>query len=128
MSRTPGSDGLKPRFNSYQQSGSYVPPGKSYADQQTNILSETVQTQYQAENTANVVLSQMNAQRQQLQGANDDVWDMRNATEETKRELRDLHEKYRARKRKLYTYIAILAVSDVLLFFRIARCRGSFFC
>lgn len=128
MSMTPGSDGLNNRFNSYQQSGSYVPPGKSYADTQTNVLSETVQTQYQAENTANVVLSQMNAQRQQLQGANDDVWDMRHATEETKRELRDLQDKYRARKRKLYAYIALLGLVDLFLFLRIARCRGSFFC
>lgn len=92
------------------------------------MLSETVKTQYQAENTANAVLQQMNAQRQQLQGANDDVWDMRQATEETKRELRDLQDKYRARKNKLYVYIFILGFVDLLLFLRILRCRGSFFC
>jgi chlorite dismutase len=126
--RTPSSDGLNNRFNSYQQSGSYVPPGKSYADQQTNVLSETVKTQYQTENTANAVLQQMNAQRQQIQGADEDVWDMRNATDETKRELRELQEKYQARKRKLYVYIAVLGLVDLLLFLRILRCRGSFFC
>jgi hypothetical protein len=120
--RTPSSDGLNNRFNSYQQSGSYVPPGQSYADQQTNVLSDAVKTQYQTENTANAVLQQMNAQRQQIQGADEDVWDMRNATDETKRE------KYRARKMKLYVYIAVLGSIDLLLFLRILRCRGSFFC
>ena len=126
--RTPSSDGLSNRYSSYQQNGSYVPPAQQYAEKQTNNVSDTVKTQYEAENTANAVLQQLNAQRQQLQGANEDVWDMRNATEETKRELRDLREKYRARKRKLYVYIAILGAVDLLLFLRLLRCGGSFFC
>ena len=126
--RTPSSDGLSNRYNSYQQSGTYVPPQQQYAEKQTNVLSETVKTQYEAENTANAVLQQMNAQRQQIQSANEDVWDMRHATEETKRELRDLQDKYRARKRKLYMYIAILGAVDLLLFLRLLRCGGSFFC
>lgn len=126
--RTPSSDGLNNRFNSYQQSGSYIPPGQQYADNQTNVLSDTVKTQYEAENTANAVLQQLSAQRQQIQGANEDVWDMRNATEETKRELRDLQDKYRARKRKLYIYIGILGFVDFLLFLRLLKCHGSFFC
>jgi chromosome segregation ATPase len=126
--RTPTGDGLNNRFNSYQQSGSYVPPGQNVAEAQTNTLSETVKTQYQAENTANAVLHQMNAQRQQIQEANKDVWDMRQATDATKRELRDLQDKYRARKNKLYMYIALLGLIDLFLFLRILRCRGSFFC
>lgn len=126
--RTPSSDGLNNRFNSYQQSGSYVPPGQQYAEKQTGVLSETVKAQYEAETTANAVLQQMNAQRQQIQGANEDVWDMRHATEETKRELRDLQDKYRARKRKLYMWIALLGTVDFLLFLRLLRCGGSFFC
>mmetsp|Transcript_27514 Transcript_27514/g.66862 ORF Transcript_27514/g.66862 Transcript_27514/m.66862 type:complete len:144 (+) Transcript_27514:3395-3826(+) len=125
---TPSSEGLSNRYNSYQQNGSYVPPGQQYAENQSNVLSDTVKTQYEAENTANAVLQTMNAQRQQLQTANEDVWDMRHATEETKRELRDLQEKYRARKRKLYMYIAILGAVDFLLFLRLLRCGGSFFC
>eukprot|EP00980_Cylindrotheca_fusiformis_P028212 scaffold22586_cov138-Cylindrotheca_fusiformis.AAC.32 len=112
--RTPSSEGLNNRFNSYQKSGSYVPPGQGYAEQQTNVLSDTVKTQYQTENTANAVLQQLNTQRQQIQGANDDVWDMRNATEATKRELRELQEKYRARKRKLYMYIAVLGTEIII--------------
>jgi hypothetical protein len=126
--KSPNSDGLNNRFNSYQQSGSYVPPGQTFADQQTNVVSDTIKTQYQAESTANAVLNQLHGQRHQLQGANDDVWDMRQATEQTKRELRDLQKKYREKKNKLRVIIAVLAAIDFLLFLRILRCRGSFFC
>ena len=126
--KSPSSDGLNNRFNSYQQSGSYVPPGTTFAEQQTNVISDTVKTQYQAEQTANAVLSQLHAQRQQLQGANDDVWDMRQATEQTKRELRDLQAKYREKKNKLRIMIGLLAMIDFLVFLRLLRCRGSFFC
>ena len=128
MWKESNNDGLNNRFNSYQQSGSYIPPGQSYADQQTGVLSDAVKTQYQAESTANAVLNQLSGQRQQLQGANDDVWEMRQATEETKRELRELRAKYIAKKRKLYMIIAALALVDTLLFVRIITCRGSFFC
>ena len=123
------SDGLSNRFNSYQQSGgSYVPPGKTFADQQTNVLSDTVKTQYHAEETANAVMTQLHAQRQQIQGANDNVWEMRQATEQTKKELRDLQAKYREKKFRLYFWIALLGTVDFLLFLRLLRCRGSFFC
>lgn len=126
--RSPSSDGLSNRYNSYQQSGSYVPPGQQYAESQTNVIADAVKTQYESENTANAVLEQLNAQRQQIQTANEDVWDMRHATDQTKRELRDLQDKYRARKRKLYMYIAVLGAVDFLLFLRLLRCGGSFFC
>ena len=128
MPRSPNSDGLNNRFNSYQQSGSYVPPGQTYADKQSSVLSDAVKTQYQAETTANAVLSQLSGQRQQLKGANDDVWEMRQATEQTKRELGALRAKYAAKKRKLYGIIAALAVVDMLMFLRIISCRGSLFC
>ena len=124
MSKSPT---MTNRFNSYQQ-GSYVAPGLSYAEGQTQGLGETLQTQYEAEATANHVLSTLHAQRNQLRTADGDVLDMRNATEETKRELRDLQAKYRARKRKLYGFISLLGLVDALLFYRIASCRGSFFC
>jgi hypothetical protein len=128
MPTAPSSDGLNNRFNSYQQSGSYTPPGQPYADQQTGVLSDTVQTQYQAENTANAVLNQLHTQRNQLTGANDNVWEMRQATEATKRELQDLSVKYRAKKQRLYVIIAIMSSIDFILFLRIIRCHGSFFC
>ncbi|KAL3942582.1 MAG: hypothetical protein SGBAC_003252 [Bacillariaceae sp.] len=126
--KSPSSDGLSNRYNSYQQSGSYVPPRQQYAESQTNVIADAVKTQYESENTANAVLEQLNAQRQQIQTANEDVWDMRHATDQTKRELRDLQDKYRARKRKLYMYIAALGAVDFLLFLRLLRCGGSFFC
>jgi hypothetical protein len=121
------SDGLNNRFNSYQQ-GSYVPPGMTFAEQQGAVLSETAKTQHEAESTANAVLNQLHGQRGQLQGANEDVWDMRQATEQTKRELRDLQSKYRAKKNKLYVIIAMLSLVDTLLFVRLLQCRGGFFC
>merc|ERR1712238_232306 len=108
----PGSGVLNNRFNSYQQSYS----GK------------TVATQYQAEVTANAVLNQLHGQRQQIQGANDDVWDTRQVTEETKRELRALQAKYREKKNRLKVIIAFLGLPDFFMFFRLLRCRGSFFC
>ena len=122
------SDGLSNRFNSYQQSGAHVPPGKTFADQQTNTLADTVKAQYHAEETANAVMTQLHAQRQQIQGANDNVWDMRQATEQTKKELRDLQSKYRQKKMKLYGWIVLLGTLDFLIFLRLLRCRGSFFC
>ena len=123
------SSGLNNRFNSYQQGGgSYVPPGMTYADQQTNVLEDTVKTHYQAEGTASNVLTQMHAQRHQLKGAHDDVWEMRKAAEQARRELESLIAKNRKKKARLYAIIAALVMTDLLLFFRIAQCRGSFFC
>jgi len=120
----PGSGGLNNRFNSYQQS--HI--GKTVAKQQTNCLGDTIATQYQAEETANAVLNQLHGQRQQIQGANDDVWETRQLTEETKRELRALQAKYREKKNRLKVIIAFLGLLDFFMFFRLLRCRGSFFC
>ena len=122
--QSPGSGGLNNRFGSYQQS--YT--SKTLAEEQTNNLQDTVATQYQAEETANAVLNQLHGQRQQIQGANDDVWETRKLTEETKRELVALQAKYRQKKNKLRVIIAMLGLLDFLMFFRLLRCRGSFFC
>eukprot|EP00531_Pseudo-nitzschia_arenysensis_P003518 CAMPEP_0116143460 /NCGR_PEP_ID=MMETSP0329-20121206/15466_1 /TAXON_ID=697910 /ORGANISM="Pseudo-nitzschia arenysensis, Strain B593" /LENGTH=109 /DNA_ID=CAMNT_0003638789 /DNA_START=215 /DNA_END=541 /DNA_ORIENTATION=+ len=105
---TPGSKGLNNRFTSYQQSFS----GKQFAEEQTSTLQETVGTQYQAEETANAVLNQLHSQRQQIQHANDEVWETRQLTEETKRELGALQAKYREKKNKLKLTIAMLAFVD----------------
>ena len=123
--QSPVSGGLNNRFGSYQQS-SYT--SKTLAEEQTNTLQDTVSTQYQAEETANAVLNQLHGQRQQIQGANDDVWETRQLTEETKRELVALQAKYREKKNKLRVIIAMLGLLDFLMFFRLLRCRGSFFC
>jgi len=121
---TPESGGLNNRFTSYQQS--YT--GKNVAEDQTSALQDTVTTQYQAEETANAVLNQLHGQRQQIQSANDDVWETRQLTEETRRELVALQAKYREKKNKLKVIIAMLGLLDFLMFFRLLRCRGSFFC
>mmetsp|Transcript_565 Transcript_565/g.806 ORF Transcript_565/g.806 Transcript_565/m.806 type:complete len:148 (-) Transcript_565:51-494(-) len=125
------SAGLNNRYNSYQQGsgpGSYQPPGQTFADKQTNVLHETVKTQYAAEGTAATVMNQLQQQRQQIQGARDDLWETKETTEIAKRELADLAAKNRRKKRKLYFIIALLSITDTLLFLRIAKCRGSFFC
>mmetsp|Transcript_15261 Transcript_15261/g.35179 ORF Transcript_15261/g.35179 Transcript_15261/m.35179 type:complete len:124 (-) Transcript_15261:199-570(-) len=119
-----GTGSLNNRFTSYQQSFS----GRTIAEEQTSTLQETVATQYQAEETANAVLNQLHGQRQQIETANDDVWETRQLTEETKRELAILQAKYREKKNKLKAIIALLALLDVFMFFRLLRCRGSFFC
>lgn len=120
----PGSGGLNNRFNSYQ--GSY--PETTIAEEQTSTLQDTAATQYQAEETANAVLNQLHGQRQQIQGANNDVWETRQLTEETKRELVALQAKYREKKNKLKVLIALFAMLDLFMFYRLLRCRGSFFC
>mmetsp|Transcript_7211 Transcript_7211/g.19550 ORF Transcript_7211/g.19550 Transcript_7211/m.19550 type:complete len:127 (-) Transcript_7211:463-843(-) len=121
----PNSDGLNNRFNSYQNGS---PPGQTFADQQTGVLSDTVKTHYQAEASANAVMTQLATQRQQLQGANDNVHDMRQATEETRQNLQDLRSKYQQKKNKLYRLIAFMALLDLALFVRILQCHGSFIC
>jgi hypothetical protein len=128
MSQAPGSGGLSNRFNSYQQSFGHNAAGRIFAEEQTNTLKDTVTTQYQAEETANAVLTQLHGQRQQLQSANDDVWETRQLTEETKRELHALSAKYREKKNRLRVVIGLLGLFDVLLFLRLLRCGGSFFC
>jgi hypothetical protein len=124
MSHTPGSGGLSNRFISYQQSYS----AKALAEDQTKTLQDTVATHYQAAETANAVLNQLHGQRQQLQGANEDVWQTRQLTEETKRELYALQAKYREKKNKLKVIIVLLGLVDFLMLLRLIRCRGSFFC
>ena len=105
-----------------------MPPGKTYAEQQTNVLQDTVQTKYDAAATATNVLNQMHTQRQQLQGARDDVWNMREATANAKRELAEMAARNRQRRLRLYGIIAGLSFVDFLMFIRIVQCHGSFFC
>ncbi|CAB9509608.1 expressed unknown protein [Seminavis robusta] len=126
MSAANGKSGLNNRFQSYQH-GTYQPP-QTYAEQQTDVLVDTAKTQYQAEGTANAVLTQMTQQRQQLTEAHDDVWHMREATDSAKRELQELNNKYRAKKLRLYIMIGSLGLADLMLFLRIVQCRGGFFC
>eukprot|EP00594_Rhizosolenia_setigera_P013309 CAMPEP_0178965960 /NCGR_PEP_ID=MMETSP0789-20121207/16636_1 /TAXON_ID=3005 /ORGANISM="Rhizosolenia setigera, Strain CCMP 1694" /LENGTH=119 /DNA_ID=CAMNT_0020651131 /DNA_START=180 /DNA_END=539 /DNA_ORIENTATION=+ len=113
--------------------GSYQPPkagggGTTYAEQQTGVVEDSLRTQYQAEATANTVMAQMTTQRYQLQGARDNVADMRQTTEKAKKELADLASKAAKKRRRLQMIIAFLAATDTLLFFRLAYCGGSFFC
>lgn len=108
-------------YTSYQQ-GSY------YASEQTKTLEDSAKTYHEAEDTANRVLQQMNTQRQQIGNAHDNVWEMRQATEQAKRELIELQKKYQHKKRRLYVWIAVLALTDFLLLLRIIQCHGNFYC
>ena len=120
-------------YGSYQQSGggsaggSYQPP-VHYARDQTKTLEDTTSTFYQADNTATAVLNQMTAQRQQISGAHENVYEMRQAMERAKQEMVALQNKYRDRKRKLYVTIFLLGMTDFLLLVRLFQCHGSFFC
>jgi len=75
-------------FSSYQQ-GTYQPPA-TYADRQTETLTDTVKTQYEAEGTANAVLTRMTEQRHQLTNAHDNVSEMRGATDRARMELQQV--------------------------------------
>lgn len=114
-------------------SNNYQPPqlateGRGYTDQQTHAVEETMRTHVQAETTANTVLASLHAQRQQLQNANDDTWQMRTNVANAQRELKELQQKAFKKKQRLYVIIGLLSVVDLTLFFRIVRCGGSFFC
>lgn len=63
-----------------------------------------------------------------MQSAGSNVYEMRQATEKAKREIHELHQKYRQKKQKLYVLISALAITDLLLLFRILQCGGNFFC
>ena len=82
----------------------------------------------QAETTANTVLATLHGQRQQLQNANDDTWQMRTNVALAQRELKDLQHKAWLKKRRLYGVIGVLGFVDLMLFVRIVQCGGSFFC
>ena len=107
--------------------GSYQPP-VHYAADQTKTLEDTTKAYYQADETAANVLQKMTNQRQQIEGAHNNVWEMRQATEKAKRELMELQQKYRLKKQRLYVTIFLLGLTDLLLFFRIVQCHGNFFC
>ena len=113
--------------NSYQ-APTYAKNEDSYQQQQTGIVEDSLKTNYDADGAAAVVLSQMTTQRYQLKSAQDDVWQMREATEKAKRELADMYAKSQAKKRRLQMIIAILATTDTILFFRLLKCGGGFIC
>lgn len=115
-------------YSSYQQGANQYQPSVHYAADQTSVLEDTTKAYYQADESAAAVLQSMTSQKQQLNSASNNVWDMRQTTEKAKRELEALHTKYRAKKQRLYVTIALLALTDTLLFFRILQCRGNFFC
>ncbi len=76
---------------SYQNSppSSYQPPQVSgtYAQQQTQVMEDTMRTHYETEATSAAVLSQLRTQRGQLEGANSNVWEMRQAAEKAKKDI-----------------------------------------
>jgi hypothetical protein len=128
-SAPPSGNSSSSNYRSYQQGGSQqYQPSVHYAADQTTVLEDSTKAYYQADETAAAVLQSMTAQKQQINGASSNVWDMRQATEKAKRELQSLHTKYRIKKQRLYVTIALLGSIDMLLVFRIFQCRGNFFC
>mmetsp|Transcript_10137 Transcript_10137/g.18299 ORF Transcript_10137/g.18299 Transcript_10137/m.18299 type:complete len:166 (-) Transcript_10137:158-655(-) len=108
----------------------YQPPQLTgaFAEQQTQVVEDTMRTQIQAETTAGGVLAAMVGQKQQLQNANDDTWAMRTNVANAQRELKELQMKAWKKKQRLYGIIGLLSTVDLVLFFRIVQCGGSFFC
>lgn len=130
-------DGLSNRYSSpYQKTTSpdggrgYNPPsaGATYAQQQTQTVEDTMRTHYETEATSAAVLTQMRAQRGQLQGAHDNVWEMRQAAEKAKQDITIMAKKVRRKKRRLQAVAILLAFVDFILFIRLIECGGSFFC
>uniref|UniRef100_A0A7S3QDT0 t-SNARE coiled-coil homology domain-containing protein n=1 Tax=Chaetoceros debilis TaxID=122233 RepID=A0A7S3QDT0_9STRA len=129
--------GLNNRYNSssptsYQNSTSpsYRPPkvSGSFAQQQTQVMEDTMRTHYETEATSAAVLSQLRTQRGQLDGANTNVWEMRQAAERAKKDITSMAKKVRKKKMRLQMIVIVLAVVDFVLFVRLIQCGGSFYC
>jgi len=112
------SSNVNNRFNgssSYQAGGGiggntttdYIPPmvSRTYADQQTHVIEDSMKTLYEVENTAGTVQNQLFTQRQQLQGTSRNVNEMRDATERSRREIAELISK---RDKKRYQLLMIV--------------------
>ena len=80
------------------------------------------------EATSAAVLSQLKAQRGQLKGAHENVWEMRQAAEKAKTDISSMIKKARQKKMRLQAIATILASIDFLLLIRLIQCGGSFFC
>ena len=109
----------------------YQPPqlvGNTYIEQQTNMIEDIARTNIEVETNANNILSTLYGQRNQIQNANDNTWQMRANVVNAQRELKELQHKAFMKKQKLYMIIAILSLVDIVLFCRIVQCGGSFFC
>lgn len=117
----------KSKLFSYQSGAAYQPPVHFAADQ-TKSLENTTQTFYQTDETAARILDQMQGQRGQIKNAHGNVSDMRNATDKAKREMKELQQKYREKKQRLYAWIVILGFADILCLFRLFQCHGNFYC
>ena len=111
----------------------YQPPqlqqqGATYADQQTHVIEDAMRTHIAAETNANSVADALRAQRQQLENANENTWQMRTNVANAQRELKELQAKAWKKKQRLYMIIGMLGAVDLMLFLRIVQCGGSFFC
>mmetsp|Transcript_24482 Transcript_24482/g.41922 ORF Transcript_24482/g.41922 Transcript_24482/m.41922 type:complete len:155 (-) Transcript_24482:268-732(-) len=129
--RSPNSGNSNGSYQRGDYAANYQPPQLAtgtYAEQQTHVVEDTMRTQIQAETTATTILDTMVQQKQQLQNANDDTWAMRTNVANAQRELKELQQKAWKKKQRLYVIIGLLGTVDLVLFFRIVQCGGSFFC
>lgn len=107
----------------------YQPPQQlSYAEQQSQIVEDSMYAYMRAENSANAVLMTLQSQRQQLQKANDDTWTIRMNAIKAQQQLKELHQKAWRKKKCLYLIIAVLVCVDTMLLIRLVHCGGSFIC
>lgn len=70
----------------------------------------------------------MQTQRQQLNGANNNVWEMRQNAEKAKEDITVMVKRARQKRRKLQIIAIGLALIDFFLLVRLLQCGGSFFC
>jgi hypothetical protein len=106
----------------------YQPPQLSYAEQQSQVVEDSLRTYVRVENATSNVLLTLQMQRQQLQKANDDTWKIRSNAIKAQQQLKELQQKAWKKKQCLYAVIVMLSFVDYILFARIVHCGGSFFC
>ncbi|GMH99068.1 hypothetical protein TrVE_jg9174 [Triparma verrucosa] len=93
-----------------------------------SVLRDTIAKNYEAQATASNVMFNMNGQRDQLEGARENVRGVQEMTKLAKVELEEIRMKATWRRRKLYVIIAVLSITDAFLFYRLAKCGGYFWC
>jgi hypothetical protein len=84
-----------------------------------------IKATHQANNQAASVLNALSSQREQLLGARENARDTVETTKLAKVQLDEIRDKTRARIRRLYCIIGILAAVDIFLLQRMWQCGGS---
>mmetsp|Transcript_50903 Transcript_50903/g.65184 ORF Transcript_50903/g.65184 Transcript_50903/m.65184 type:complete len:107 (+) Transcript_50903:26-346(+) len=92
----------------------------------TSLLHDAVRITEESQTIANQTTDQMYSQRNQLQGAQDQVMYTRNVTKEAHQKIVELQQKLKREKCILTTIVLVLILINVLIIYRLATNHGKF--